>query len=63
MEWSIGNGQTGQIGLSEVARTLDCMKDTQKVMIGGGMSNDLPEQAKGGDVQMGVSTVRRLTPL
>lgn len=31
--YSIGNGQAAQLGLSDVARTLDCMHDQQAVMI------------------------------
>lgn len=31
--YSIGNGQVNQLGLSDVARSLDCMHDAQAVMI------------------------------
>lgn len=31
--YSIGNGQSAQIGLSEKARTLDCMHDQQAIMV------------------------------
>lgn len=51
MEWSIGNGQVNELGLSKVARTLNCLADPQKVMTA----------SNGGGETM--STVRRLTPL
>ena len=60
---AIGNGQVHQLYLQDKAGALNCMADQQKVMIGRGMNNDLPEQVKGGDVKMGASTVRRLTPM